>query len=374
MRILPRTRPGRRRQTETAPIIQRIIEAAPGLHSAGPLRPRVLETITLCCQEVQLRHTVETGCGASTLLFSHLSEQHTVFVDTSGNDSLASVKRSSLLRPEVVTFVEGPTQLTLPKYKFEYSLDCVVLDGPHGYPFPDLEYYYLYPRLSVGALLILDDIQIRTINNLFRFLRADAMFHLECVVDTTAIFRRTNAPTFDPNGDGWWSQEFNRRVLVGYAWRDLLKDLLPRRLRPKMRRVRQRFANGWGAKISIVSPRRGQEVGPSGLVIGVAKLPSDWQLWVLVHRKDFPGWWPQGGGPAAVENGTWRLSVAYGEDRDMHFPFEICALAIRGEITKSWLEWIQRARATEDCSPLLLPPATLVLTEAYRTVYRDLSS
>ncbi len=154
----------------------------------------------------QIRHSVETGSGATTLLFSHLSEHHTVFAADGGSGSIANVRRSPLLRQNVVTFVEGPTQATLPRHRFAESLQLVLIDGPHGYPFPELEYYFLYPHLETGALLILDDIHIPTVHHLFRFLRRDAMFQLDEIVQTTAFFTRTNAPTFDPLGDGWWRQ------------------------------------------------------------------------------------------------------------------------------------------------------------------------
>ena len=131
----------------------------------------------------------------------------------SGTDSVRGVQRSPLLRAGAVTFVEGPTQLTLPRHTFDHRLQLALIDGPHGYPFPDLEYDYLYPHLEEGALLIVDDIQIPTITNLFEFLKADEMFSLQEVVETTAFFRRTAAETFPPTGDGWWTQRYNTRAL-----------------------------------------------------------------------------------------------------------------------------------------------------------------
>ncbi len=186
----------------------------------------------------------------------------------------------------------------------------MLLDGPHAYPFPDLEYYFLYPHLSAGALLIVDDIHIPTVHNLFKFLTADAMFDLEATARSTAIFRRTDSPLFDPYGDGWWLQRFNRRVLLRYAWRQRLKQLLPREVESSLRRAGRRFRNGRRARVSIGSPPRGQRVGPSGAVSVAAKLPEGGQVWVLVRRKDMPGWWPQGGGPLAIENGgAWSTSA-----------------------------------------------------------------
>lgn len=178
-------------------------------HHAGGLPKKALEGIAVhCAGNGPLRHTVETGSGKSTLLFSHLSDHHTVFSLDRG-ESVAQVRNSPLCRQDAVTFVEGPTQQTLPRFRFEYPLQAVFIDGPHAYPFPDLEYYYLYPHLEEGGVLILDDIHIPTITNMFHVLKADAMFSLIEVRKHTAFFRRTGEPTHDPLGDGWARQGYN---------------------------------------------------------------------------------------------------------------------------------------------------------------------
>src|SRR5436309_14222224 len=104
-----------------------------------------------------------------------------------------------------------------------------LIDGPHAYPFPDLEYFCLYPHLEAGGLLVIDDIHIPTIQNLFRFLRTDAMFRLVEICGKTAFFERTGVPPFDPWGDGWWLQACNRRTLLRYSWRDKAKLLVPKK-------------------------------------------------------------------------------------------------------------------------------------------------
>jgi hypothetical protein len=191
-------------------LLAQVARVAPSLHKAGTFSTRTLEAIVRHAPE-GIPHSAETGSGPSTLLLSHLSGDHTVFAMDAGTNSIRAIESSPLLRRETVTFIEGPTQLTLPRHEFAHSLQLALIDGPHGYPFPDLEYFYLYPRLDEGALLIVDDIHIPTITNLFDFLRADAMFALDDVVETTAFFRRTAAPTFSPTGDGWWEQRYNAR-------------------------------------------------------------------------------------------------------------------------------------------------------------------
>jgi hypothetical protein len=49
-------------------------------------------------------------------------------------------RNSPLFRPEAVTYIEGPTQKTLPRHTFANEVQIALIDGPHGYPFPDLEY------------------------------------------------------------------------------------------------------------------------------------------------------------------------------------------------------------------------------------------
>ena len=207
---------------------------------AGSLRPRVLERLAAHAGRRAIGHSAETGTGKSTLLLSHLGSHHLVFTadDAGHGDSLEGVRSSPLLRREAVEFVVGPTQRTLPAHCFAEPLDLVLLDGPHAFPVPHLEYCFLYPHLAVGGLLVLDDVHIRAVNDLFRFLRREAMFELVEVVHTSAFFRRTDAPLFDPLGDGWWLQRYNRRLLplpAGLPLGEALKSLVPLGLRERLR-------------------------------------------------------------------------------------------------------------------------------------------
>ena len=153
-------------------------------------------------------YSVETGTGKTTLLFSHLSKRHTVFTLDFG-ESLSKVRSCPIFNADTVEFVEGPSQLTLPRHTFGAKAQVVLIDGPHGYPFPDLEYYYLYPIIEEGGLLLVDDVQIPSINNMFKVLKAGDMFSLLEIIGETAFFRRTSAPLIDPLGDDWWLQKYN---------------------------------------------------------------------------------------------------------------------------------------------------------------------
>jgi len=182
-------------------------------HGAGSVPPVVLDGLHrhISAEEAQL--TVETGTGKTTLLLSHLSSRHVVFTqeDTGDGDSLQAVRNSPLLHAGTVEFVIGPTQRSLLHHQFDGPIDVAYLDGPHAYPFPELEYWAVYPHIRSGGLLVIDDVQIRTIANMYRFLKADAMWDLIEVVANTAFFMRTTARPVEPYGEGWWLQAYNQR-------------------------------------------------------------------------------------------------------------------------------------------------------------------
>jgi hypothetical protein len=194
--------------------------------------PRVLRAIARHLRDVDVQHSVETGSGSTTLLFSRLSKDHTVFA-VDGGGYLTKVRASVLLDPSTTRFIEGYTQITLPAYRFEQKIQVALLDGPHAFPFPALEYYYIHPHLCEGALLILDDIHIPSVHDFFRFLKADAMFRLIEVVERTAFFQRTSSPLFNLVGDDWEHQGYNRELLLRFVWQERLKEAVP----PKIRRV-----------------------------------------------------------------------------------------------------------------------------------------
>jgi glycosyltransferase involved in cell wall biosynthesis len=178
---------------------------------AGALPPTVLEAIANYAKDHSISNSVETGCGVSTILLSNISKiKHKCFALPRGD--LDTVKSSPLLNKDTIEFVEGPTQRNLPYHNFSEKLQLALIDGAHGYPFPEIDYYFIYPHLDEGALLIIDDIWIPTIQNLYLFLKEDEMFELlEVIGNRTAFFRRTSAVLLDPYGDGWWVQNYNKQ-------------------------------------------------------------------------------------------------------------------------------------------------------------------
>ena len=221
-------------------LLAEILESSRAIHRSGTMSPAALIRLARHLEARTVHQSVETGTGASTLIFSHLSESHTVFA-LDRDESISMVLRNPLLNQKSTSFVDGPTQKTLPVHSFQSPFQAVLIDGPHAYPFPDLEYFYLYPQIERNGLLVIDDIHIPSIHNLFRVVSHDDMFRVIEVCGKTAFLQRTEAPLFDPWDDGWWLQRSNRRTLWRYSWRDRLKAAVPESLRPILRRNTDRL-------------------------------------------------------------------------------------------------------------------------------------
>jgi FkbM family methyltransferase len=186
-----------------------------GAHRAGTLTTGPLRAMEHYLQshfgERPIK-TVETGCGASTILLSHYAGKHLAFCYDDRAEANSSVDFATSFPgfdADRVEWIFGPTQQALLRRPLAEEVDLVLIDGPHGYPFPELEYFAFYPWLRPGGVLILDDIHIPTIRNLFDVLREDDMFYPHQVVGTTAFLIRSSAPALSREGDDWWLQRYN---------------------------------------------------------------------------------------------------------------------------------------------------------------------
>jgi len=200
-----------------------LVARATGFHSWDAMAPAALSAIV---RRGPFRGSAETGCGGSTIVLSQISERHVAFAIEGEHRTISALRAHPSLRGDRVAFVEGETRHTVGKQDVD-ELDLLLLDGPHAYPLPQLEFAHLFPRVRVGGWLAIDDIQIPAVYELFRFLKSDPEVELEEVVVRTAFFRRVRFVDHGP--DGWEFQALNRRRVLRYSWRDRLRTLLGRR-------------------------------------------------------------------------------------------------------------------------------------------------
>jgi precorrin-6B methylase 2 len=198
-----------------------LVGRASGFHPWDAMAPAALSGML---QRGPFRSSAETGCGGSTIVLSHASERHIAFAIEGKDRTITEIRKQGDLRTENVIFVEGETKDTLPGYRLEGQMDLVLLDGPHAYPLPQIEFAYLFPHIKLGGWLVLDDIQIPSVYELFHFLKRESAVVLEEVAVRTAFFRRIKGIESGP--DGWALQGINRHTIWRYSWRDRLRHML----------------------------------------------------------------------------------------------------------------------------------------------------
>jgi hypothetical protein len=200
-----------------------LVARAAEFHPWDAMAPAALEGLV---RRGPFEASCETGCGGSTIVLSHQSKRHVAFAIEGENRTIARLREHPDLRSDAVTFVEGESKATIPAYSFPGALDLALLDGPHAYPLPQVEFAWLFPRIRVGGWLVLDDIQIPSVHELFRFLRMEESVELEEVAVRTAFFSKTREVA--AGADGWERQGMNRRPVLRYSWRDQLRGWLGR--------------------------------------------------------------------------------------------------------------------------------------------------
>jgi predicted O-methyltransferase YrrM len=114
--------------------------------------------------------TLETGCGYSTIVFALWSCRHNaVSPFPEEHQCVNEWCRKHGASVETVTYHTGPSQRLLPAMK-PTPLDLVIIDGDHSVPTPLIDYYYTADRLVEGGLLFVDDVQLRSVQQLCDFL------------------------------------------------------------------------------------------------------------------------------------------------------------------------------------------------------------
>lgn len=177
----------------------------PGLHGGGDeywgLAWPALEWL-----ERELRPgmaTLETGAGASTIVFAAAGAVHeAVTPDPAEETRIRAVCDRLGISSETVTFRTGPSHEVLPQLP-ERRLDLVLLDGAHGFPYPILDWWFVAPLVRVGGAVLLDDAYMPPVRALLDGLEADPAWKLAGAIGyRTVILRKRgdSLPHFDWDG------------------------------------------------------------------------------------------------------------------------------------------------------------------------------
>ena len=149
-------------------------------------------------------HTLETGCGLSTVVFALTGSRHTVIAPAPSEFEITkSYCRVRGIPTGQIDFIAEASQKVLPALPSP-PLDLVLIDGGHGFPTPYVDWFYTAGKLKKGGFLIVDDVGLWSCQILRNFLIEQP--HWEFVAEyeeRTAIFRKIE------DGSEWleWTEQ-----------------------------------------------------------------------------------------------------------------------------------------------------------------------
>jgi hypothetical protein len=149
--------------------------------------------------------TLETGSGASTIVFAAGGADHTAITPApEEHEGITAYCAGHGISTERVRFVDESSHTALEKLEGEF--DFYLIDGAHGFPFPVLDWWLVHDRIKVGGAVLVDDAYIPAVNALVSNLRQMRGWQFEGAPGgRTAVFRRvaTDSPIEDAMQESW---------------------------------------------------------------------------------------------------------------------------------------------------------------------------
>jgi hypothetical protein len=162
------------------PLTDSLRSAPPGLHGGGEYWGLAWAALAWLETNVQPGWaTLETGSGASTLVFASRGASHEAV--TPDPEEETRIRRGCAERgidDSGLVFRIGPSHDVLARWE-PRPLDLVLVDGAHGFPYPILDWWHVAPHLKLGGTLLLDDAYLPAVDAIVEFARGSDAWEVE---------------------------------------------------------------------------------------------------------------------------------------------------------------------------------------------------
>ncbi|MEU3454305.1 class I SAM-dependent methyltransferase [Micromonospora sp. NPDC006766] len=199
------------RDNAAASIVDRLMSDGPVFHASGTRVWNALpDTLRLLAANVSAGdRTLETGAGASTVIFTAAGSEHTAVSPAADeHQRIRDYCQTIGLDTSQLSFIADTSDAALPALALDRPVDVAFIDGKHSFPHPVIDFHFIEQRLSLGGVLVLDDIPMPAVAVVYGFMHGSPDWELIEVADhRAAAFRKLAAA--DPD-DNWHLQPFNR--------------------------------------------------------------------------------------------------------------------------------------------------------------------
>jgi hypothetical protein len=195
-------------------IVERILHDRPSFHMGGSADWASLpETLAAIHSSVAPGDvTLETGVGASTVMFAAAGATHTaISPDGQEHELVRDYCRQIGVDDSRLTFIADFSEDVLPTLlSRKRTLDVAFIDGAHSFPFAEVDWCYVTRALKLGAKLIVDDINIPSVEPVFRHMSLEPNWRSDGLLDNRGAAFTLLGP---PRPDDYWPAQ---RMNAGY--------------------------------------------------------------------------------------------------------------------------------------------------------------
>lgn len=152
--------------------------------------------------------TLETGSGKSTFAFLIAGCNHIAIAPDPGEEQRIRKYCEDRHIQANFTFFANSSAAVLPELvKSLPDLDFVFIDGAHRYPYAEIDYHFTEMKLKIGGYMVVDDVQLPSVRNLYLFLKKEKNWQLDALIGNTAFFIKTGEEVLI---NDWQNQGINR--------------------------------------------------------------------------------------------------------------------------------------------------------------------
>ena len=140
--------------------------------------------------------TLETGSGASTIVFAAAGTEHEAVTPDASEEARVRDRCAELgVDASRVAFRIGPSHVALADWE-PRALDLVLVDGAHGFPYPILDWWHVAPHVRIGGTVLLDDAYLPAVAAIVDFARGSDAWRVEDAVSfrTARITKLADTP------------------------------------------------------------------------------------------------------------------------------------------------------------------------------------
>jgi hypothetical protein len=176
-----------------------------GAEQVGGLNAVIGERMIAEFERYEAPRVVETGAGATTLLFCCLEPASLTSIAPSAelHDRILAEAAERAIDVDPLCFLSERSEVALPRLASDGErFDVGLIDGSHNWPSVFVDFCFINMMMPAGGTLFVDDVHLYSVSQLYFLLRQQEEFEYISLESKLATFRKLVDRPFLPEWTG----------------------------------------------------------------------------------------------------------------------------------------------------------------------------